>query len=115
MRTQAHQITGIRTPISRSRWWSGCCVNVGLAIGLRWVRCWVVEGQPFWDAAQKSWFLTPSVPSILDALEQAYARGRGRSKKAVEFAKQYEADHVYETHWKPAMKEIAEWCRLSQS
>ena len=76
---------------------------------------WIVEGQPFWDAAQKSWFLTPSVPSILDSLEQAYARGRGRSKKAVDFAKQYEADAVYESHWKPAMKEIAEWCRLSQS
>ena len=76
---------------------------------------WIVEGQPYWDPAQASWFLTPSVPSILNGLEQAYARGRGRSLKAVEFAKQYEADHVYETYWKPAMKEIAEWCRLSQS
>ena len=76
---------------------------------------WVVDGQPFWDSAQKSWFLTPSVPSILNALEQAYARGRGRSQKAVEFAKQYEADAVFESHWKPAMKEIAAWCRSSQS
>ena len=76
---------------------------------------WVAEGQPFWDAAQKSWFLTPSVPSILDALEQAYQRGRGRSQKAVEFAKRYEADRVYESHWKPALKEIAAWCRSSQS
>lgn len=76
---------------------------------------WVVDGQPFWDAAQKSWFLTPSVPSILNALEEAYKRGRGRSKKAVEFAKQYQADAVYESHWKPAMKEIAAWCRSSQS
>lgn len=76
---------------------------------------WIADGQPYWDPAQASWFLTPSVPSILNGLEQAYARGRGRSLKAVEFAKQYEADHVYETYWKPAMKEIAEWCRLSQS
>ena len=76
---------------------------------------WVVDGQPFWDAAQKSWFLTPSVPSILNALEEAYSRGRGKSKKAVEFARQYEADAVYESHWKPAMKEIAAWCRSSQS
>jgi len=76
---------------------------------------WVVDGQPFWDPAQKSWFLTPSVPGIINALEQAYARGHGTSQKAVEFAKQYEADAVYESHWKPAMKEIAEWCRLSQS
>ena len=76
---------------------------------------WVVDGQPFWDAAQKSWFLTPSVPGILNALEKAYERGQGTSQKAVEFAKQYDADAVYESHWKPAMKEIAEWCRLSQS
>lgn len=76
---------------------------------------WLVDGQPFWDSAQKSWFITPSVPGILDALEQAYARGRGTSQKAVEFAKAYEADRVYESHWKPALKEIAAWCRSSQS
>lgn len=76
---------------------------------------WLVDGQPFWDPAQKSWFLTPSVPSILNALEESYRRERGTSKKAVEFAKQYDADFVYDTHWKPAMKEIAAWCRSSQS
>jgi hypothetical protein len=76
---------------------------------------WVVDGQPYWDAAQKSWFLTPSVPGILNALEQAYARERGTSQKAVEFAKQYDADRVYDEYWKPAMKEIAAWCRSSQS
>lgn len=76
---------------------------------------WIVDGQPFWDPAQRSWFLTPSVPAILNSLEEAYQRGRGRSQKAVDFAKQYEADAVYESHWKPAMKEIAAWCRSSQS
>ena len=76
---------------------------------------WIIEGQPFWDAAQKSFFFTPSIPSIIDALEQAYQRGRQTSTKAVQFAKDYEADKVYETHWKPAMKEIAAWCRSSQS
>jgi len=76
---------------------------------------WLVEGQPYWDAAQSSWFFAPSVPSIIDGLEQAYARGRGRSQKAVEFAKQYDADVVYESHWKPAMKELAAWCRSSQA
>ena len=76
---------------------------------------WVVDGQPFWDAAQRSWFLTPSVVGIVNALEQAYQRERGTSQKAVEFAKQYEANRVYDEYWKPAMKEIAEWCRSSQS
>ena len=76
---------------------------------------WVVDGQPFWDAAQKSWFLTPSVPGIVNALEEAYKRERGVSRKAVEFAKQYDADVVFESHWKPVMKELAAWCRSSQS
>jgi glycosyltransferase involved in cell wall biosynthesis len=76
---------------------------------------WLVDGQPFWDPAQKSWFLTPSVASILNALEESYRRERGTSQKAIEFAKQYDADVVYDTHWKPAMKEIAAWCRSSQS
>ena len=76
---------------------------------------WVVDGQPYWDAAQRSWFLTPSVSSILNSLEQAYERRGEKSKKAIEFAKQYEADRVYDEFWKPAMKEIAAWCRSSQS
>jgi glycosyltransferase involved in cell wall biosynthesis len=76
---------------------------------------WLVEGQPWWDAAQRSWFVTPSVPSILRGLEDAYSRGGGRSDKAVEFAKQYDADVVYAKFWKPALKEIVAWCRSSQS
>ena len=76
---------------------------------------WIVEGQPWWDPLQGSFFFTPNVASILNALEEAYNAPRGVSQKAVDFAKQYDADVVYETHWKPAMKEIAEWCRLSQS
>jgi glycosyltransferase involved in cell wall biosynthesis len=76
---------------------------------------WVVEGQPYWDAAQRSWFLTPSVASILSALEKSYERRGEKSSKATEFAKQYDADRVYDQYWKPAMKEIAAWCRSSQS
>ncbi len=75
---------------------------------------WLVDGQPWWDAAQRSWFFTPSVPSILNALRAAYEAPRGPSAKAVGFAKGYEADSVFEGFWKPAMKEIAEWCRTSQ-
>ena len=76
---------------------------------------WLVDGQPFWDAAQKSWFLTPSVPAMVNALEEAYQRRGQKSTKGIEFAKQYEADVVFETHWKPVMKELAAWCRSSQA
>ena len=65
---------------------------------------WLIDGQPLWDAPQKSWFHIPSVPMIIDDLEQAYNRGRKVSDKAIEFAKQYEADLVYETHWKKTLK-----------
>ena len=67
---------------------------------------WKIGGQPYWDAPQKSWFHIPSVPEIVDALTQAYNRGRVKSEKAVEFAKQYEADYVFETQWKPTLDSI---------
>jgi glycosyltransferase involved in cell wall biosynthesis len=69
---------------------------------------WLIDGQPLWDAMQKSWFNVPSVPQIIDALEQAYNRSRGTSEKAIEFAKQYEADAVYETYWKETLKGLLE-------
>jgi glycosyltransferase involved in cell wall biosynthesis len=67
---------------------------------------WLVEGQPFWDAAQRSWFQTPAIPSILESLEAAYQRGKGRSQKAVDFAAEYDADKVYANHWKPTLDAI---------
>ena len=67
---------------------------------------WKVSGQPYWDAAQMSWWLTPSMGQIEDALHQAYARGRGRSQQAIEFVKAYDADLVYEDYWKPALKAL---------
>ena len=67
---------------------------------------WLVEGQPLFDAGQAAFFNVPSVPGIVDALEQAYQRGRGRSEKSLEFAKDYAADYVYKTHWKPALARL---------
>jgi hypothetical protein len=69
---------------------------------------WLIGGQPLWDAPQKSWFHIPSVPEIIDSLEAAYSRGRGRSKKAVEFAKDYNADTVFNKHWKPILETLAD-------
>lgn len=65
---------------------------------------WLVEGQPWWDSAQRSWLIAPQVPSIIEALESAYQRGQGRSDKAIEYAAQYDADYVYTHHWKPAIE-----------
>ncbi len=72
---------------------------------------WTVEGQPWWDAAQKSWFFTPNVPDIVNALKSAYNAPRGPSKDAITHALGYGADKVFEESWKPAMKELSAWCR----
>lgn len=67
---------------------------------------WLIDGQPLWDPMQKSWFHVPSVPMIIDALEQAYDRRKVVSDKAIEFAKSYDADLIYESNWKPALKAL---------
>jgi hypothetical protein len=49
----------------------------------------------------------------VEALIEAYEAPRGVSEEAVAFASQYEADAVFESHWKPIMKELSEWCKNS--
>ena len=65
---------------------------------------WLVEGQPLWDAPQQSFFNVPNVPKIVEALEAAYQAGRNRSQKAIDFAKNYDADLVFERDWIPALE-----------
>jgi hypothetical protein len=67
---------------------------------------WKISGQPLWDAYQKAFFQIPFIPEIVDALEESYKRGRSTSKKAIEFAKKYEADTVYQDCWKPTLDSI---------
>ncbi len=66
---------------------------------------WVVDGQPDWDPMQRSWWITPNIRTIVEALEQAYARGKGvTSQRAIEFAAQYDCDRVFAEHWRPALE-----------
>jgi glycosyltransferase involved in cell wall biosynthesis len=44
----------------------------------------------------------------VDALEKAYARGRGRSEKARQHALQYDADRVWDEYWRPYLAHLAE-------
>lgn len=64
---------------------------------------WLIDGQPVWDATQKSWWTIPSIPDIIDALEAAYQRPRERSQKAIDFAEQYDADVVFDRYWRPIL------------
>jgi glycosyltransferase involved in cell wall biosynthesis len=70
---------------------------------------WVTECQPAWSAPHGAWSSTPSINSIVDCLNQAYAAGRGRSAKAEKFVRDnYDADTVYATQWRPVLERLAE-------
>ena len=68
---------------------------------------YLVNGQPFWDAGQNAWFNIPIVSGIVEALEQAYQRGRKDFPETVAFAKQYDADKVFNDSWKPLIEKLA--------
>lgn len=65
---------------------------------------WLVEGQPFWDEAQLSFFQIPLVPSLIQALENAYKSSRGDSKTAIEFASQFDVERVWKWYWMPFLR-----------
>jgi glycosyltransferase involved in cell wall biosynthesis len=64
---------------------------------------WMVEGQPMWDAGQNAIWQVPLVPSIVNALEEAYQAKRGTSQVAVDFAKQFDVETVWQKHWLPVI------------
>jgi glycosyltransferase involved in cell wall biosynthesis len=67
---------------------------------------WKIEGQPFWDEPQSSFFQIPSVNKITAALEEAYNTERGTSKVAREFALQYDVEKVWNEKWMPFLKDL---------
>lgn len=68
---------------------------------------WLVDGQPWWDAAQKAWFFMPHIGSIVEQLEAAYAKGQAKSKRAVKWVREnYDADVVYEKLWRPLLGQL---------
>ena len=63
---------------------------------------WMVEGQPEWDPAQHASYICPSIVDIIEKLELAYNSDLGAMQaQAVAFARQYDADVVFETYWRP--------------
>jgi glycosyltransferase involved in cell wall biosynthesis len=67
---------------------------------------WLVGGQPLYDNSQGAFFNIPSVPLIVQALEEAFERGKGKSDKAIEFAQQFDHDSVWKNNWMPALKTL---------
>jgi glycosyltransferase involved in cell wall biosynthesis len=66
----------------------------------------LVNGQPFWDAGQSTWFNIPNVQAIADSLEQAYQRGRREFPDTIAFAREYDADKVYKESWRPLIQKL---------
>jgi len=65
---------------------------------------WLTTGQLWYDNAQSAYWSIPNVASIVDALEAAYARGRGRSQAQRDHViANFDADTVYAEHWRPAL------------
>jgi glycosyltransferase involved in cell wall biosynthesis len=72
----------------------------------------LVSGDPYWDALQMAWFISPAVDSIHAALENEYERRDDQKLRAaaVAFAGQYDADLVTVNHWEPALERLlGEW------
>lgn len=68
---------------------------------------WLVDCQPYWDHNQSSWFHTPYVKEIWQALEDSYADQQNSHEPSIKFASQYNADTVFKNHWLPAMAVLA--------
>ena len=65
----------------------------------------LVDGQPFWDEPQASFYHIPNISSIVQALSLAYDAPRGLSKASVDFAKDFDADRVFNWYWMPFLRE----------
>jgi glycosyltransferase involved in cell wall biosynthesis len=68
--------------------------------------CYLVDGQPAWDAGQNAWWQTPSIPAITNALEAAYAKKGQKSQKSIDFARQFDVDTVWSNQWLPLWKKL---------
>lgn len=67
--------------------------------------CYAIAGQPWWNETQKAWWMIPLIDSVVNALEMAYNEPRGTDDACVEFARQFDADKVFEEKWIPYLKE----------
>ena len=66
--------------------------------------CFVVDGQPFWDEPQQSWFSIPKIPSIYKALMTAYEERGTKSQKSIDFAADFDDSVVWNKYWMPFIR-----------
>lgn len=69
---------------------------------------WLVDGDRFYDATQRSFFKLARIGDILDALEMSYEKRGDKHIRAAaaEFALAYDVDLVFDTYWKPVLERL---------
>lgn len=70
---------------------------------------WKVSGHRYWNPHHLAWWSSPDVDQLARVYEKAYAgeAAKRRGAKAVEFAADYDADHIARTFWKPFLDGLA--------
>lgn len=67
---------------------------------------WKVKGQWLFNRGHDASWRVPLIPGIVRAYEKAYGQAAGLREQAREFALAYDADRVYEDHWRVVLKEL---------
>lgn len=80
--------------------------NFAASAELAGPQSFLVGGQPWWDAAQGSWFNTPAVSSTVNALEQAYDQRKESKQPTLDWVQQYAAETVFQEHWLPLLSKV---------
>ena len=71
---------------------------------------WLVAGQLDWDQAQHASYFTAYTADIVDKLEDCYHADLATiAADCKAFAADYDADHVYDTHWRPLLASLEPW------
>jgi glycosyltransferase involved in cell wall biosynthesis len=68
-----------------------------------------IGGQREWDEFQLSWWTIPNIDQIEKALDENYRMTKAKQidrSKVRKFAEQYDADLIYERHWKPTIARL---------
>ena len=70
---------------------------------------WKLPAQPDWEAAQGAWMAKADIPAIMQALEEAYEERGSQVNRdcAIAKAREYDADLVFDTLWKPVLGQMA--------
>jgi glycosyltransferase involved in cell wall biosynthesis len=111
----AAEAMACRTPVIVSNWTAqteivGDCFDPNRMGTLRFDAGWAVGVDPDWDPRQGADFGKPRLPAIIACLNEAYERRDDVTLRDAAYAKgaQFDADAVFDAHWRPILTGMAE-------